>query len=377
MLNDLKQKNTKLKIIIIFTIIASSALLITQASSFSELLEPENGTLTDSASKVTDNSASNGQAVMFGNTTSSLSGNILFEWFDFESPYSSVIATVPLDGSETPRALTEWGKYRDWGPHPSPDGQTILFKRDKKGHLGSIQDEVWLMDPDGSNQRRIMSITEGDVQNNPNNFIEYGHHEWENDGNTFVFSASGPKTKSFAIWRMNADGTDQQQITSGDVLDADPSVCPDGRILFARRPGISHIYQEIWIMNPDGTNQIQLTDDVVAGRDPKAEWDIFCSPNGERAVFLRQNSEFVILEPWDNFVMDIDGGNHRIIADGSEENASYGVVTWVDNSTVVSSRAAPFKGFEIIKYNVDNPSEKTVIVPSTKETRPRNPIYVP
>ena len=202
------------------------------------------------------------------------SRQIVFEWIhNPEQDQGATIGRANLDGTGRIE-LTDRG-FRHWGPNPSNDGQTILYRQDPIGHRGSLQQETWLMDEDGTNKRLLQ-------QRGDHGFRDAGHHEWDVDDETIVFAANHPDHRTFAIYRMGADGTDPGRLTSGDVLDADPSVCPDGRILFTRRPSIASTGQEIWVMNADGSNQQRLTFDERDGRDPQAEWDVYASPNGER-----------------------------------------------------------------------------------------------
>jgi Tol biopolymer transport system component len=56
---------------------------------------------------------------------------------------------------------------------------------------------------------------------------------------------------------MNADGTDQVQLTNNSALDATPTFSPDDQtIVFHRQVGPT---LQIWEMNADGTGQTQMT----------------------------------------------------------------------------------------------------------------------
>ena len=71
---------------------------------------------------------------------------------------------------------------------------------------------------------------------------------------------------------MNADGTDQTQLTDNSVFDATPTWSPDGtKILFQRGP--ANVAQ-LWLMNADGTDQTQLTPNSPStqGANASASW---------------------------------------------------------------------------------------------------------
>ncbi len=68
------------------------------------------------------------------------------------------------------------------------------------------------------------------------------------DGQTIVYSVAtndwAAKKKTAALWRVNADGTNARQITSGDGLDEHPFFSPDGRTLayVSTRTGDPQLY---------------------------------------------------------------------------------------------------------------------------------------
>jgi Tol biopolymer transport system component/DNA-binding winged helix-turn-helix (wHTH) protein len=59
------------------------------------------------------------------------------------------------------------------------------------------------------------------------------------------------------IWSINRDGSGQRQLTSNSFKDFAPRVSPDGRYIFfaSNRTGSN----QVWRMNADGTDQIQIT----------------------------------------------------------------------------------------------------------------------
>ena len=76
----------------------------------------------------------------------------------------------------------------------------------------------------------------------------------------FCAYTTNPKT---AIFVMNEDGSDKQQLTSGDFYDDYPCWSPDGnRIVFGRSEF------SIWIMNSDGSGALDLTPSMPDARSP-------------------------------------------------------------------------------------------------------------
>jgi TolB protein len=92
---------------------------------------------------------------------------------------------------------------------------------------------------------------------------------WSPDGTRIVYSCRiGDGTSDFEICVMNADGSGVQQLTSNTVADLTPTFSPDGgRIVFHRPVGGRF---QLFTMNADGTNQAQLTN--TAGLNLLANW---------------------------------------------------------------------------------------------------------
>jgi TolB protein len=147
-------------------------------------------------------------------------------------PYD--IYTSNPDGSDL-RRLTDYGTYTAEGIL-SPDGQTIVFTSLKDGDL-----DIYTMNIDGSNVKQL-TFTEG----------YDGGPWWSPDGSKIVYRAHHPqdgaevneyrallaknmiRPSKVELWVMNADGSDQRQITNLGGANFGPSWTPDGeRIIFS------------------------------------------------------------------------------------------------------------------------------------------------
>lgn len=269
----------------------------------------------------------------------------------------AAIAVMPMNGSGPPVDLTTPEVHRDWWPRPSPDGTRILFQRDEIGHRGALTEQILVVDVATGAQDRIMSIRAGDQQNNPHGFTQLGHAEWTPDGQSIVFAANRPSQVTFSIWRMDADGTDQVPLTAGFILSIDPSVCPDGRILFVR--GLTQAGYEPWIMNADGSGAVPIADDTTSGRPEESDYDPYCSPDGTKVVNLRHAGATT----WDNVVQSIDGTEWTVVADGSVGD-NFGVARWVTDTRLVTSNGGTY-GAGLVTIDLSGAPTVTELLPAS------------
>ena len=173
----------------------------------------------------------------------------------------------------------------------SPDGQRIAFVSNRDNSFG----DVFVMNADGSDQVNLTNSRSYDVT-----------PSWSPDGNRIAFSSNrGGETE---VYVMDADGTNVTQLTDtpGDPPSYRPVWSPDGsHIAFVRQSDetFNPDVVELYVMNADGSNQVNLT--------PDSEWQHFnadWSPDGTRIVYDRFQWETRLTES-EVYVMDADGSN--------------------------------------------------------------------
>lgn len=171
------------------------------------------------------------------------------------------IYTANPDGSGL-RRLTSYGVYTAEGTL-SPDGRTIVFTSLKDGDL-----DIYTMDVDGSNVRRLTTTPGYD-----------GGPFFSPDGKKIVYRAHHPtdsaelatyrgllaqrlvRPNRMEIWTMNADGSDQRQVTRLGGANFAPFYTPDSRrIVFSsnhRNPRSRNF--DLYLVDEDGTGLEQVT----------------------------------------------------------------------------------------------------------------------
>jgi serine/threonine protein kinase/Tol biopolymer transport system component len=177
-------------------------------------------------------------------------------------------------------------------PPPTPMGGAaqIAFASNRSGAV-----EIWLMNLDGSGQKRITDIPEGACQ-----------PKWSPDGMRIVFISpcvrhmnSYPGASLFIV---NADGSDLVPLPSAPGGDYDPSWSPDGdQIAFTslRKGGVPGIF----IINLKDNSIKSLVED-----ETRSIYQPAWSPKGNEIAFVNSDNRI--------WVMDVNGENRRSLIVG-------------------------------------------------------------
>ena len=233
---------------------------------------------------------------------------------------TSDIYVMAADGKNQ-RRLTN-NPASDHSPSWSPDGKRIAFVSDRDGHVHRripwLTYEIYVMDADGSNQ---LNLT-----NNPH---DDRSPSWSPDGKRIVFESDRDNDRghNIEIYVMDADGSNQINITNNLTEDRYPAWSPDGeRIAFsARREGhVVHnldITYEIYVMDIDGGNEQRLTE------NRNNDWSPAWSPDGQRIAFMADRKGDVV--QFDIYEMDADGGNPQKL---TNHRAWVGSPSWSPDS---------------------------------------------
>jgi Tol biopolymer transport system component len=142
------------------------------------------------------------------------------------------IYTMRIDGTHV-KQLTHTPGY-DGGPFFSPDGKKIVYRAWhptdtaltnyqellRQGLVRPNRMEIWVMNADGSDQHQVTSLGGA-------NFAPY----FTPDGRKIIFSSNykNPHSRNFDLYLVNPDGTGLEQVTTHPEFDGFPMFSPDGR----------------------------------------------------------------------------------------------------------------------------------------------------
>jgi len=216
------------------------------------------------------------------------------KYFAFYAKYDEQktwsIHTMNRDGSDRKRLTHDKNKW-DNSPAWSPDGKQIAFSREYKDTDKVWQQEIWIMNLDGSEQTQIKSLKGGGPYFTPAGKIVF-HSEF--------------KDKKSEISIANSDGSNIIQLTDNDAEEWHPEVSPDGKHIafMSDRDGNAEIY----VMNIDGSNQQRLTNNDVD------DWYPSWSPDGAQLIFSSETDGIRNI-----YMMNKDGSSvNKIIKNGSQ-----------------------------------------------------------
>lgn len=219
----------------------------------------------------------------------------------------SDLFVIAVDGAGL-RRLTRTQRS-ETQPAWSPDGRRIAFVAER---------QIYLMSSNGQGVRRL---TEGFANDSPS---------WSPDGRRIAFvSGRTPGRLNPQIWVMNANGTQETQLTEGAKQeswglavwsDTGPTWSPDGRwiayVSGEATPDVTATsgIEQIFRMRPDGSDRANVSRSLVNARDP--DWQPICSRLGTR------NADRLLGTPASDLLCGLEGAD--VLRAGSGDDVVIG-----------------------------------------------------
>ncbi len=186
------------------------------------------------------------------------------------------IYVMDADGSNQIRLTNN--PALDDSPVWSPDGRKLAFRSERGGNS-----DIYLMDPvdtdgDGNGDNLVRLTTRSSIEHSPT---------WSPDGRKIAFNSN--RDGNWEVYVMDADGSNPARLTNNPATDEEPAWSPDGnKIAFPSDRGGN---REIWVMGADGSNPTNLTnhpawDDLPAWSPDASKLTFFSNRDGNPEIYV-------------------------------------------------------------------------------------------
>lgn len=216
---------------------------------------------------------------------------------------------LPIAGGDA-LPLTS-GMAMDSQPRFSPDGKRIAFVSDRSG-----QDNLWLIDVDGSNLRRLSKGS---------NKLEFASPSWAPDGSHVVASRSSWGLRTFELWAYHLDGGAGLRLAKAKAAKDTPNSQRDNRLGAVYSADGRYLYYA-YKKGGFGYNlrlpqwqiaRLDLRNDTetVITAAPGSAFRPMLSPDGGQLAYLTREDQQTVLR-----LRDLRSGADRLLARGVEDD---------------------------------------------------------
>lgn len=225
------------------------------------------------------------------------------------------IWTLPVEGGEPTRIDTGVAIKNNNDHGLSTDGKWLAISSGS-GEQGS---KIYIVPATGGEAREITPI-------GPSYW-----HGWSPDDKTLIYCAK--RNDNFDIYSIPVEGGAETRLTEAEGLDDGCEYTPDGSKIYFHSERIGGI-PKIFRMNPDGSDQQQVTSD-----EPYADWFPHPSPDGKWIAFVsfgknvkgHPYNENVVLR-----LMPMEGGKPKVIATLFGGQGTINVPSWSPDSKKIA-----------------------------------------
>jgi tricorn protease-like protein len=167
-------------------------------------------------------------------------------------------------------------------------------------------------------------------------------HGWSPDGKTLAYCAE--RNGNYDVYTIATDATnsvEETRLTTADGLDDGPDYSPDGKTIYFNsfRSG----RMAIWRMNADGSDQRQMTNDEEFG-----DWFAHPSPDGKTLVFVSFHASVGSDHPPNKEValrtLPAEGGEAKLLTRLFGGQGTINVPSWSPDS-----RSVAFVSYRLVK----------------------------
>ncbi len=189
-------------------------------------------------------------------------GHIVFTCQIFKVQSSNQICIMNADGSDYRRLTTEDG-IQHYYPALAPDGKSVIYSAYREANVYELYE---------------MNLADGSIKRLTDRLGVLNAPDISPDGARIVFMRWTVASNQNQVWVMNRDGSKPRRVVNGTGWD--PSWSPDGnQILFASDRGGSN---QLWIVGLDGSGLRQVSHlPALRGRSDWSSQNLIVTYSGE------------------------------------------------------------------------------------------------